>query len=78
MKKIIIFLLIISLFSCTAKNESRSIEWINNAKKPIVCIRYGYNEFGSLYTLINNNQRIYQTGMVKLALPDTIKANCDK
>lgn len=80
MRIVMALLFTISLSSCVSKNEADTIYWINNAEKPIVCIRYGHTETGNtVYTLIDNNQNIYQTGQVQLALPDTIKANnCDK
>ena len=55
-------------------NEKKAIEWIDDAKKPIICNKGFVNAwtFAIKYTLISADGKIYQTGYVDLALPDTL------
>lgn len=66
----------IALQSCynVAENEKAAIEWLRNAKKPIICKMSVYNGMGNTqWTLIDSNINVYQTGWTNFNLPDTIK-----
>lgn len=67
--------LLICFTSCGhSSNSENTIVWIREHKKPIVCNLYGRNDLGEvIYTLLDAEGNIYNTGRVKLALPDTIQ-----
>lgn len=70
MKRLMFVLVILILSSCN--NSDKTIKWIESNEKPIICKFAGMNEFGKRYTLLSASGKIYNTGMVKLELPDTI------
>ena len=80
MKKIIYLLLFTSLLlSCNQrkKREDKAIIWIYQAEKPVFVYSHTMNAFTceTDYTLISSDGKIYRTGNIPLALPDTIKQN---
>lgn len=84
MKKLII-LLTVFILSCqtevdTSNNEQRTIEWIKDAKKPIICERQDYKggrysgQYSYIkYTLIDADANVFSTGWVGLNLPNIIR-----
>jgi hypothetical protein len=63
------------LCSCYQENTECTILWIATHKRPIVC-RHAYHngEFSAHgYTLIDAEGNIYDTGLLQLNLPDTLK-----
>lgn len=73
MKKYIFPLLLLS--SCYEGNTKATIEWIESHEHPIV-VRMAYcnGEFSARgYTLIDAHGKIYDTGLLQLNLPDTLK-----
>lgn len=74
MKKLSIIAISSITIACTTQNEEKTIEFINNSKKPIICNYYGENGFShKKYTLISADSKVFNTGNVSLILPDTIK-----
>lgn len=72
MKKLLI-ILSLGLIGCG--NETPAIEWVKEAKKPIICDYTGSNALGfSIYTLIDADGNMYVTGYVTMSFPDTIKS----
>jgi hypothetical protein len=73
-KSALIIAVVMCCYSCIDRNEEVTAEWIKTNKKPIVCRLYGTNLSGDVaYTLISLDGNVYNTGRVKLSLPDTIK-----
>ncbi len=71
-------LLVAFMVGCKNKeNVTNTIEWINNAEKPISATIHSFNgaTLENRYTLIDNKGNIYNTGCVELTLPTTIIAN---
>ena len=82
MKKILrntlYIMLVAFMVSCTnTENGKRTIEWINNADKPIRVILHSVNGMNNdhTYTLVDNKGNIYNTGQITMTLPDTIIAH---
>lgn len=71
------FLLLLVGGCSQESNEKAAIEWIAKAKKPIICIPYGSNDFGTKWTLVDSSGNVYQTGFVYLRFPEKIRANGD-
>lgn len=77
MKKFItllLFSIVLILTSCDPNsNETLTINWIEQAKKPIIVKEFDRGDIGAVYTLFDANGKIYYTRVVCLQLPDTIK-----
>lgn len=79
MKKLsYVFYLVLCLVFTSCKNDTNvknTIEWIENADKPITVIYHSTNgiTMENRYTLIDAKSKIYNTGCVELSLPNTLK-----
>ena len=67
------FLLAAILQGCASANERETIKWIAEHKKPIRCIYVGSDTQGNtIWTLIDADGNIYNTGRVEMNFPDTL------
>ena len=76
MKKIILLLLFIAMFSCNSEQKTENLNnFIKEAKKPIICKPVAINIITGhiTYTLASADGLIYNTGYIVMILPDTIK-----
>ncbi len=75
MKNVLLILILSFLFvGCDQIHNDDTIEWIDTHKLPIECKLSGWTGLCGLrvYTLIDADRKIYNTGGVTLKLPDTI------
>ena len=72
---IITALLILQSCGCNhSANEYNTMQWLKQAKRPIVCRNIGYNNVGyHIYEIKAADSAEYLTGYVSFNLKDTIK-----
>ena len=70
----IILFLLVSCDSMPGRNTKATIEWVNEAEKPIRVIKANASFINNnRYTLISADGIIFDTGEVRLSLPTTLK-----
>ena len=70
-----ILILAVALSGCYGNNEERTTQWLSQAKCPIVCRSPVLNIMTGArsYTMIDAQGVIFNSGMVIMSLPDTIR-----
>lgn len=68
-------LLCLIVAGCEKDNTTETIQWIENAPKPVHVYHQGMSMWSSrmVYTLVDAQGNVYYTGEVMLFLPDYIR-----